>query len=195
VAVKRATPSRSGLVCAPILCALLAAVLPAHAAEIDPTETRIGFTLKTRWGQVLQGRFPRYSGRIETLDDGRRRVRLSLSARDVEIVGHPNYTGMTRGRGFFEADRFPEVVFVSDPYLPALVEQGGKLGGELTIRDVSRRETFAVQAADCARPGYDCDVSANGSVRRGDYGVDRWIFAVSDHVRFSLRLRVREDGE
>jgi polyisoprenoid-binding protein YceI len=198
VAVKRTTPSRSGLVCAPILCALLAAVLPAHAAdaaEIDPRETRIGFTLKTRWGQVLQGRFPRYSGRIETLDDGRRRVRLSLSARDVEIVGHPNYTGMTRGRGFFEADRFPEVVFVSDPYPPALVEQGGKLGGELTIRDVSRRETFAVEAADCARPGYDCDVSANGSVRRGDYGVDRWIFAVSDHVRFSLRLRVREDGE
>lgn len=193
--MKRATPSRSGLVCAPILCALLAPVLPAHAAEIDPRETRIGFTLKTRWGQVLQGRFPRYSGRIETLDDGRRRVRLSLSARDVEIVGHPNYTGMTRGRGFFEADRFPDVVFVSDPYLPALVEQGGKLGGELTIRDVSRRETFVIEAADCARPGYDCDVSANGSVRRGDYGVDRWIFAVSDHVRFSLRLRVREDGE
>lgn len=196
--MKRATPSRSGLICAPILCALLAAVLPAaeiDAAEIDPRETRIGFTLKTRWGQVLQGRFPRYSGRIETLEDGRRRVHLTLSARDVEIVGHPNYTGMTRGRGFFEADRFPEVVFVSDPYPPALVEQGGKLGGELTIRDVRRRETFAVEAANCARPGYDCDVSANGSVRRGDYGVDRWIFAVSDHVRFSLRLRVREDGE
>lgn len=193
--MKRTAASLSSLVCAPILCALFAAGQAAWAAEIDPAETRIGFTLKTRWGQVLQGRFPRYSGRIEMLDDGRRRVRLVLSARDVEIVGHPNYTGMTRGRGFFEAERFPEVEFVSDPYLPALVEKGGKLAGELTIRDVRRRETFAIEAADCARPAYDCDVSANGSVRRSDYGVDRWIFAVSDHVRFNLRLRVREDGE
>jgi polyisoprenoid-binding protein YceI len=192
VAVKRTAASLSSLA---ILCALFVAGPAAWAAEIDPAETRIGFTLKTRWGQVLQGRFPRYSGRIETLDDGRRRVRLVLSARDVEIVGHPNYTGMTRGRGFFEAERFPDVEFVSDPYPPALVEQGGKLAGELTIRDVRRRETFAIEAADCARPAYDCDVSANGSVRRSDYGVDRWIFAVSDHVRFNLRLRVREDGE
>ncbi len=169
--------------------------IAAHAAEIDPQHTRIGFTLKTRWGQVLQGRFPRYSGSIETLGDGRRRVRLLLSAKEVEIVDHSNYTGMTRGPGFFEAGLFPEVVFVSEPYLPALLADGGKLAGELTIRDVHRRETFTVLPSECARPAYDCDVIASGSVRRTDYGVDRWVFAVSDNVRFTLRLRVREDGE
>lgn len=167
----------------------------AKAADIDPEHTRIGFTLKTRWGQVLQGRFPRYSGRIETLEDGRHRVRLRFSAREVEIVGHPNYTGMTRGRGFFEADRFPDVEFVSDPYASALIADGGKLTGELTIRDVKRRETFVILKSECARPAYDCDVLATGSVRRTDYGVDRWIFAVSDHVRFVLRLRVRAGDE
>lgn len=173
----------------------IAANTAAHAADIDPQHTRIGFTLKTRWGQVLQGRFPRYSGRIETLDDGRHRVRLRFSAREVEIVGHPNYTGMTRGRGFFEADRFPDVEFVSDPYPSALIQDGGKLTGELTIRDVQRRETFVILKSECARPAYDCDVLASGSVRRTDYGVDRWVFAVSDHVRFVLRLRVRDGDE
>jgi hypothetical protein len=29
-------------------------------------------------------------------------------------------------------------------------------------------------------------------VRRSDYGVDRWMFAVSDAVRFQLRLRQRD---
>ncbi len=178
------------------LCALTAATaLAAHAAEIDPQYTRIGFTLKTRWGQVLRGQFPRYSGDIESLDDGRERVRLRLFSNDVEIVGHPSYTGMTRGRGFFEADRFPEVEFVSEPYTPALVEDGGKLAGQLTIRDVTRRETFTIEPSQCARPAVDCDVVANGSVRRTDYGVDRWVLAVSDNVRFTLRLRVREDAE
>jgi polyisoprenoid-binding protein YceI len=191
VAVSFATVSASLLV-----CALAAATsLAAHATEIDTEYTRIGFTLKTRWGQVLQGRFPRYSGRIDTLDDGRYRVRLRMSAKDVEIVDHPNYTGMTRGRGFFEADRFSEVEFVSEPYAPALVADGGKLAGQLTIRDVTRRETFTIDPSTCARPAVDCDVVANGSVRRTDYGVDRWVFAVSDSVRFTLRLRVRGAGE
>lgn len=185
---------KSARIVLPLLLLLpLAAPVAAQTRAVDPSHTRIGFTLKTRWGQVLQGRFPRYSGEIETLEDGRRRVRLRMSTREVEIVGHPNYTGMTRGRGFFEADRFPEVVFVSDPYLPALVAEGGRLGGELSIRDVRRRETFVVEPGQCPRPAYDCDVVANGSVRRSDYGVDRWIFAVSDHVRFNLRLRV--EGE
>ncbi len=179
-----------------LVCALAAATSShAYATEIDTQNTRIGFTLKTRWGQVLRGRFPHYSGRIETLEDGRYRVRLLLSAKDVEIVDHPSYTGMTRGRGFFEADRFPEVEFVSEPYASPLVADGGKLAGQLTIRDVTRRETFTVEPSTCTRPARDCDVVANGSVRRTDYGVDRWIFAVSDAVRFNLRLRLRRDGE
>ena len=84
---------------------------------------------------------------------------------------------------------------MSEPYPSALIAQGGKLAGELTIRDVSRRETFVIEPSTCARPAYDCDVVANGSVRRTDYGVDRWIFAVSDHVRFTLRLRLEGRDE
>lgn len=182
----------------PLLLAFVAFALCASAraagtpGEIDPQFTRIGFTLKTRWGQALEGRFPRYEGRIETLADGRHRVRLRMSTREVEIVGHPNYTGFTRGEGFFEAERFPAVEFVSEPYALSLIERGGPLAGQLTIRNVSRRETFVVEPAACPRPALDCDVVAGGAVRRSDYGVDRWIFAVSDIVRFTLRLRMRE---
>ncbi len=193
--MKSATVSVSRLFALLLAAGAVIGSAAAEAADIDPAHTRIGFTLKTRWGQVLQGRFPRFSGSIETLDDGRHRVRLQMSAREVEIVGHPNYTGMTRGTGFFEADRFPDVEFVSDPYASALIADGGKLTGDLTIRDVKRRETFIIMKSECAQPAYDCDVHASGSVRRTDYGVDRWIFAVSDHVRFVLRLRVREGGE
>ena len=184
--------------CAALCSALVALVVCAsaraaeQAADIDPQYTRVGFTLKTRWGQLLEGRFPQYEGRIETLADGRRRVRLRMSTREVEIVDHPNYTGFTRGEGFFEADRFPVVEFVSEPYSPPLIARGGPLAGQLSIREVTRRETFTVEPAACARPALDCDVVASGAVRRSDYGVDRWIFAVSDIVRFTLRLRLRE---
>ncbi len=177
------------------LALVMSLAAPSQASGFDPKHTRVGFTLKTRWGQVLQGQFPRYTGEIELLPDGRYRAHLRLDARAVEIAGHPKYTGFTRGDGFFEADRFPEVEFISEPYAAGLLRTGGKLAGELRIRDVRRRETFAIEPSQCARPARDCDLIAAGTVRRSDYGVDRWMFAVSDAVRFQLRLRENDDAE
>lgn len=178
----------------PCLLAALLLVAPSRAAGIDVAQSRIGFTLKTRWGQTLEGRFPSYRGEILALPDGRLQVRLSLSAADVEIVGNRNYTRLTRGRGFFEAERYPELTFVSEPYDASLVYAGGPLAGLLTVRDVQRRETFVVEPTTCARPGRDCDVVASGVVQREDYGIDRWSFAVGNEVRFVLRIRARGDG-
>ena len=85
--------------------------------------------------------------------------------------------------------------FISEPYPANLLRTGGKLAGELRIRDVRRRETFTIEPSACARPARDCDLVAAGTVRRSDYGVDRWMFAVSDAVRFQLRLRQGDDAE
>lgn len=191
--MSRSAAAVLGSVCCALL-AVQACAAPARAAEIDAAQSRIGFTLKTRWGQVLDGRFPAHRGEVEVLADGRRRVRLTLSAREVEIVGHPNYSRLTRGRGFFEAERFPEVSFISQPYAERLTRDGGELAGNLRIRGVERREAFTIAPSACGRPGLDCDVVVSGNVRRSDYGIDRWSLAVADEVRFSLRIRTRDDA-
>jgi len=170
---------------------LLGLVLAAEAGAvaIDPSLSNIGFSLRTRWGQVLEGRFPRYEGEIEHLPDGRQQVRLRLSARDVEIVGNRTYTRLTRGDSFFDADRYPTIEFVSAPYRAELLRDGGPMVGALSIRGVRRDETFRIDRATCAQPARDCDVVAQGSVNRDDYGVDRWSFALARHVVFHLRVR------
>lgn len=172
---------------------VLLAAWPALAAkpiEIDTAQSRIGFTLKTRWGQSLDGRFPQWRGEIVPTGD-RKQVRLTLPTADVEILGHPQYSKVTRGKGFFDADRHPYVEFVSDPYDEALLREGGLLGGALTIRGVRRREVFTLQPSTCKRPAVDCDVVATGIVYRADYAMDRWAFALSDRVVFDLRIRTR----
>ncbi len=174
------------------MAACLLAVLvsfAASAAMIDPDASSIGFTLKTRWGKNLVGHFPQYEGEIATLADGRQQVRLRLSARAVEIEDSPTYTRLTRGEGFFDAEHFPLVEFVSDAYPPSLTREGGRLGGLLTIRGIQRREVFTIRPAVCQHPGVECDVVASGSVDRNDYGVDRWSFALSSRVVFTLRVR------
>lgn len=170
------------------------ASLAALAAEIDAATSHVGFSLQTRWGQQLEGRFPSVRGMVDDLGDGRHRVRLILSTLDVEIVGHPGYTRFTRGSGFFDAAHWPQAEFLSDPYSPELLRDGGNLGGILRMRGVQHHEIFVVLPATCARPGHDCDVVASGHVQRSDYGMGRWGIAVGDDVRFSLRMRMHGDA-
>ncbi len=174
---------------------LLALALPAaQAVAIDSQASHVVFTLKTRWGQRLEGYFPDVTGAVERTGDAQSRVRLRLPTGGVEILGHPRYTRLTRGEGFFDAVHHPQVEFVSDPHPDQLVRAGGKLGGVLTIRGVRRREVLDVAPAACGRPGIDCDVVVHGVVYRSDYAMDRWAIALSDRVELVLRLRVR-DGD
>ena len=162
---------------------------PGHTIALDLTRSDIGFSLKTRWGQQLEGRFDDWRGDIAVLADGRHQVRLILDAESVEIIDSRAYTRITRGPGVFDAARFPEVRFTSDPYPATLARDGGEMTGILSIRGVARRETFRIAAAECARPGLDCDVVGEGDVRRSQYAMDRWSYALADQVRFTLRIR------
>lgn len=174
--------------------ALAAACLLAGGAAsgqaFDAQHTRVGFELRTRWGQALQGRFPRYEGAVRTLGDGRQQVTVRLASADVTIVGSPRYTEIARGARFFDARRHPWISFTSDPYPAELLRRGGRLGGTLRIHGIAQDETFIVEPATCARPAIDCDLVARGSVRREDYGMDDWKMAIRGRVQFELRLRL-----
>lgn len=169
--------------------------MPAAAVEIDPGMSQARFQLVTRWGEVVDGRFPVLEGRLTRLADGRQQVRVSLSSAHVEIVGSRRHTQMSRGRGFFDAEDHPWVTFLSDPFEDRLLVEGGALPGLLHIRDVQRRETFDVSPASCDRPGLDCPVVAAGIIERARYGMNRWSFAIGGKVRFQLLLRAEDGGE
>lgn len=172
----------------------LLAAAAGTAQEFDHSQTRIGFELRTRWGQRLEGRFPAYEGAVRHLADGQQQVVMRLETVSVEILGYPRYTEFSRGRQFFDAARYPWISFTSDPYSPALLKHGGKLSGVLRIHGVGQRESFTVEPAACAQPAIACDLVAHGSVRREDYGMDAWQVAVRGRVRFELRLRLQPEA-
>ncbi len=188
-----AVSDRSKTTCCGLLLLLLPPTLPAAADPLDPALSRFGFELRTRWGMKLEGAFPRYEGEVKRLPDGRQQVQLRLLTRHVEIEDHPRYTEWTRGTQFFDAERYPAVTFVSKPYEPALLKDGGPLAGSLSIRGITRPETLTVTPSTCSRPALDCDVVATGAVRRSDYDMDDWMMAVSDRVVFVLRARVQAE--
>jgi polyisoprenoid-binding protein YceI len=166
----------------------------ADGLQFDPQKSDFGFELHTRWGQRLDGHFPRYDGQVAVLPDGRHQVRLRFFTADVEIVDHPRYTDWARGPHFFDAEKYPAVTFVSEPYDPVVLAQGGRLAGQLSIRGIQRPKTLQVEPAACARPGLDCDVVATGAVSRADYDMDDFKLAVNDRVVFVLRARLRDNA-
>jgi polyisoprenoid-binding protein YceI len=171
------------------LGALIAPVLAAGAA-FDPQRSEVGFQMRTRWGQRVVGTFPRFDGELRELDDGRRQVRVEFDTAAVQMRGSPRYTAIARGPRFFDAARHPRATFVSEPYSPEMLTRGGALRGTLTLRGVSREETFELAPAACAAPGRDCDVVAHGQVRREDYGLDALQWVLQGRVHFTLRVRL-----
>jgi len=167
----------------------------AIATGFDRDHTRFGFELRTLWGQRVAGTFPRYDGELVALPDGRQQVRIRLETAAVEVGGSPRYTELARGARFFDARHHPLVEFVSDPHPPALARTGGALRGQLTMRGVTRTETFVLAPSQCARPGRDCDAVASGSVNRADYALDNWRVVLGDTVRFQLRVRLQEPAQ
>ncbi|MEO6104213.1 MAG: YceI family protein [Pseudoxanthomonas sp.] len=171
-----------------MLC--LCSALLASAQTFDAA-SRFGFELRTRWGMKLEGQFTRYQGEVRQLPDGNHQVVLRMFTDSVEIVGYPRYSEWTRSSKFFDAQRYPVVVFMSRPYDPGMLSKGGPLAGELSIRGITRPKTLTVAPSTCARPALDCDVVATGAVRRSDYDMDDWMMAVSDRVVFVLRARLK----
>lgn len=178
----------AGVVLGLSLCT--AAAAQSRTFTLDKLHTQLGFELSTRWGQKLEGQFPRYEGTVTVLPDGRHQVSLRMYTADVQIVDHARYAQWARGSAFFDAGKWPEVVFVSHPYDTAVLEQGGQIAGVLMIRGIRRPETLTVSPARCARPAVDCDVVLTGEVSRGDYDMDSLKVAISDRVVFSLHARL-----
>lgn len=176
----------------PQVSGLPGAAVGAGAAGFDPRHTRFGFELRTRWGQRVLGEFPAYDGAVLSLPDGRSQAYIRLATGAVEVADSPRYTELARGEDFFDAARFPQIEFVSEPHQVALGHDGGKLRGRLTMHGVSRMETFVVAPATCSRPGQDCDAVATGSVNRSHYALDGWRMVLSDKVRFTMRIRLQD---
>lgn len=176
--------------------ATLAAAAPSvtRAQRLDPAQSRFGFELRTRWGQRIDGNFPHFEGEVVDLPDGRRQVHVRLTTAQVEVAGSPRYTRFARSDRFLDAQRHPWVEFHSEPYSRELLKTGGPLPGVLRMRGISRHQVFLLEPGTCERPARDCDVVGQGRVDRGEYGLHSWRWALTDEVRFHLRVRLQTGG-
>ena len=169
---------------------LLAAAEARAQAGFDRSQSWLGFEVYTRFGQRVAGEFPDFDGTVESLPDGRHQVRLRVATYKAVIPDRPRYTSWMRSISFFDSVRHPWMEFVSDPYPPGLLHEGGVLQGRLTLRGVTRPQQLQVLPAACARPGLDCTIQVNGHIDRSDFGMREWQVALADKVWLMASLHL-----
>lgn len=80
---------------------------------VDPAASSAEFRVPHFWGLVkVKGHFDRFDGWLEVDDDGPRRLELVIDATSVS-TGNRKRGEHLRGADFFDAERHPEVHFVS----------------------------------------------------------------------------------
>lgn len=159
--------------------------------QFDLAQSRAEFSVRVMWLIPVHGRFTSVHGTI-SVDSFRSsaRVEALIDVADVHMRTRGD-EAWVKSAEFFDAQHFPQIQFVSEPFALSRLEKGGEVAGVLTIRGVARAARFELQPAGCKGAiGNDCPVEAEGVIRRSEFGMRSRRGALSDKVDLSFSIRV-----
>lgn len=168
------------------------ATAPVHrppSVAFDPAQALASFEVYLRAPMRAVGQFRRVSGQMQGDASTGWVVVVAVDGSSLNFEG-PAWMGrISRSESFLALDRYPDIGFASAPFSDAILHAGGDLHGELKLRGRRRPVTFQLMASECARPGYDCDISVHGRISRHAFGMNTQRMMVRDEVDFRFRVR------
>lgn len=178
-----------------LAAAVLAGAARGQAPErIDPDRSEARISVDMRLAGQVRGRFGAVEGDLAPTPDGRWRVRVRLDAGALVLEGPEWRQRSVRSANFLDVERHPEIRFEADPFPRERLATGGRLGGQLRLRGITRSVTFTLAPAACPDPGHGCDLVVSGQVNRRDFGMAAYRLWVHDAVTFDIRVRLRHAG-
>ena len=171
-------------------------VVPTGIWNSDPVHSSFGFSVKHMVVATFRGSLTDFDATLTAAEDGT--ARLEATGRVASVVtADDNLTGHIQSPDFFDAERHPEVRYVSS----AIAVDGESLvvQGELTLKGVTKplelRGTIVGPAAGFDE-GLKLGVELEGVIDRTAYGLN-WNaplptggFAVGNDVKLSAHLEL-----
>jgi polyisoprenoid-binding protein YceI len=180
-----------------LLAALLAT--PAYAADsytIDPTHTWPMFEVNHLGFSTQRGRFDKSSGKV-TLDTAAKKGSIELVIETASIdMGFDKWNEHMKGQDFFRVVAFPTMRFTSDK----ITFDGDKpvaAEGELTLLGTTRPVTLTISSFNCGTHPMTrkpmCGAEVSTTIKRSDFGMTKFIGAVSDEVKIYSPVEAFKD--
>lgn len=153
--------------------------------KLDPVHSSVAFRVGHLGITQVFGRFNDVSGEFSLAgNDSTFSFTVKTASIDTGVERRDNHL---RSADFFDAEKYPEITFVSTSVLQT--ETGFRVTGDLSLHGVTRRETVDLLAHGTAefpagthRTGFTCEFT----VRRSDYGMTFMLGPVSDEVQMMI---------
>lgn len=142
---------------------------------VDNTHSSIHFSVRHMVVSKVRGSFQRWTAEL-ALDDAdltRSRLTATIEAASVDTALEQRDTHL-KSADFFDVERYPHLTFVSRRIERAGGDDGYRVLGDLTIKDVTREVVLEVTYAGNAKDpwgGERAGFSAHTSIDRKDFGL------------------------
>ncbi|MFH9073846.1 YceI family protein [Streptomyces alboflavus] len=169
--------------------------LPAGRWALDPLHSAVNFTIRHLGISKVRGRFTEFDAELvvgETLADTTVSATIALASIDT---GNPDRDAHVRASDLLDVEKRPTMAFRS-----AGISGSGEdwtMAGELTIGDVTRPVTLAVEFGglgefgDTRHAGFE----ATGEIRRSEYGLTFAPGMLGEAVKIQLDMQFLEPGK
>ncbi len=140
---------------------------------LDPTHSEIQFKVKHLMITTVTGSFKSFTAAATTDSEDFSNATISFSA-DIASVdtGNEQRDGHLQGADFFDAEKFPTLSFASASFTKK--DDVYALTGDLTIKDVTKPVTLAVEFGGVAKDPWGntkAGFTLSGKINRKDFGL------------------------
>jgi polyisoprenoid-binding protein YceI len=141
---------------------------------IDPSHSEITFRVKHLMISHVSGSFSRFNGTVETNGDDLAGAKVSFTA-DIDSIttGNEQRDAHLKNGDFFDAEKYPQLVFESDG-LERINDELFELHGTLTMRGTGKKVDLKVEYGGMAQDPWGntrTGFTVTGKINRKDFGV------------------------
>lgn len=141
---------------------------------LDPTHSELGFKIKHLMITNVSGNFNKFEVTAESKDEEFTNAKVNVSiAVDSINTNNAQRDEHLRTADFFEADKFPNIVFRSTS-IEKVDDENFVLTGDLTIRDITKSVKLNLEYSGVSKDPWGNEkagFSLNGKINRKDFGI------------------------
>lgn len=163
---------------------------------VDPRHTFPSFEISHLGFSIQRGRFDQTAGKIMLdREAGTGSVQITINTASIS-TGLRELEEHLRAADFFDAARYPQITFSSEQ-LNFNQGQLVAVDGNLTLHGITKPVHLAVDHFYCglnliARKNV-CGANATTTIKRSDFGVDKYAPMLADEVKIMLQIEANKD--